>query len=154
MLSTYLSSVFPWQLADRKRLLKSNTTGNAAHKAPEVDAALRLLPTDSRLAAERSVIVDFSSQAVYEVGVLLLELAVTWKFKVDGYPGRGTGIPLHEAAMTAAGYPAGFIDLLARMTAVDPEARPQLCDAAEELDLLFDAKLSAEHSARVRVLQS
>jgi serine/threonine protein kinase len=55
--------------------------GNQAHMAPEVLNALRPLANPRT----RSVIVDYSKQAVFETGVMLCELAVL-KHAVPGYP--------------------------------------------------------------------
>lgn len=121
--------------------------GNPAHKAPEVLSALDAFRADP---SPESIIVDYSGQAVFEVGVLLWEMAVG-AHPVARYPTALTytaedvcevssGV---QAQLEEGGYPPEFVRLVRRMVAFDAGARPSLADALRQLNVLFDPDFAA-----------
>ena len=94
-----------------------------------------------------AVTVDYSGQAVFELGVLLCVIAVR-KHPLPGYPAAQLvdgGVAYPDAAlcdfdagllgeMAAAGYPSSFLPLIRSMTSCDPGARPSLAEVKTALE--------------------
>lgn len=99
-----------------------------------------------------SVTVDYSHQAVFELGVLLCELAVK-SHPVLGYPSQcyvdgqvtydnslvtewGEGF---RVALARARYPAGFLALVCACVSCDAGSRPSLAQVSQTLSELASA---------------
>lgn len=129
--------------------------GNAAHRAPEVAAQLGRL---GHAVPDGGVMVDFRGQAVYELGVLLWEMAVGWHPVLVPpalAPYTSTDVcvlaPDVFADLEGEGYPtAEFAGLVGRMVAFETGDRPSLAAAEGRFEVLFDPKLAAAHAAIVR----
>lgn len=116
--------------------------GNHAHCAPEVLTALR----GFLASGVATVTVDFSHQAVFELGVLLCELAVR-SHPLLGYPSsylEGSGISFDDsvvrewaegfrAKLGLAGYPSAFLALVCACVSCEPGRRPSLAQFTQKL---------------------
>lgn len=126
--------------------------GNQTHTAPEVVAAMSGFASTVALPVGRvlSAVVDYSGQAVFEVGTLLHELAVG-VHPLPGYPtGHVNGSRVsysadiacvltaeRAAAVVAAGYPPAFLSLARRCVGPVAADRPSLADVLRDLACMF-----------------
>lgn len=127
--------------------------GNTGHRAPEVIVQFGRF---NQAVPEGGVIVDFRGQAVFEMGVLLWELAVG-RHPIQGYPLRLAYTPANVcelgpdvlADLVSEGYPAEeFAGLVGQMVALEAGDRPSLVAAADNFEALFDPRLAAALSER------
>lgn len=118
-------------------------TGNQAHQAPELRNIFGTFVRGT------DIVVDYSGQAVFEVGVLLCEV-LTLRHPITGYAAAGRHLeysrsnccefpPSIKAQLREEGYSDGFLALIRSMVAYDPARRPALKAARAELIKLLSS---------------